>query len=340
MENKPNSKNSEQTIQVTPLPEMVGLRLDKALAFLPEIENRSRASHLIDSSLVKVNGKIAKASHPLKSTDLIEVTIPAPVPTELQSYDLKLDVLFEDSDVIVINKPAGLVVHPAAGHAHDTLVNALISHTDDLSMKFGEERPGIVHRLDKETSGIIVVAKNDKAHESLTAQFKERSTHRIYYAVCIGTARNLSGSVKSFLARHPVDRKKYASVLGDDRKPLVNPDDDPGLGKWAVTHYEVLSRKSGLSYMKMKLETGRTHQIRVHLSESGIPIAGDSLYGADKKIRSVEQKSIQEDLRSLPRFLLHAAELGFTHPRTQERMFFKKDWPEDIAVLIKKWGLL
>lgn len=242
--------------------------------------------------------------------------------------------------MIVINKPAGLVVHPAAGHAHDTLVNALISHTDDLSMKFGEERPGIVHRLDKETSGIIVVAKNDKAHESLTAQFKERSTHRIYYAVCIGTSRNLNGTIRSFLARHPVDRKKYASVLGEDRRPLQDQDDPPDIGKWAVTHYDVLARKSGLSYLKLKLETGRTHQIRVHLSENGLPIAGDTLYGADKKIKSVEQRVIQEELRSLPRFLLHAAELGFTHPRTQERMLFKQEWPADIMTHIKKWGLL
>lgn len=319
---------------------MAGLRLDKALTILPEVETRSRASHLIENSMVKVNGKIAKASLSIKEGDALEIKIPAPTPTELQSYDLKLDVLFEDSDVIVINKPAGLVVHPAAGHAHDTLVNALISHTDDLSMKFGEERPGIVHRLDKETSGIIVVAKNDKAHESLTAQFKERSTHRIYYAVSIGTSRNLNGTIKSFLARHPVDRKKYASVIGDDRRPIQDQDDPPSVGKWAVTHYEALNRKSGLTYMKLKLETGRTHQIRVHLSENGLPIAGDTLYGADRKIKSVEQRQIQEDLRALPRFLLHAAELGFTHPRTQERMFFKQEWPEDILTLIKKWGLL
>ncbi|HEX7674574.1 MAG TPA: RluA family pseudouridine synthase [Bdellovibrio sp.] len=327
------------TLKVTASEEMAGLRLDKALSLIPEIETRSRASHLIDNSHVLVNGKTEKASLKIKAGDLIEIQMPEPTPSELQPYDLKLDVLFEDQDVIVINKPAGLVVHPAAGHAHDTLVNALISHTDDLSMKFGEERPGIVHRLDKETSGIIVVAKNDKAHESLTAQFKERSTHRIYYAVCIGTARTMTGTIRSYLARHPVDRKRYASVRNDEGQIWTDPDDPPMIGKWASTHYEVLSRKSNLSYLKLKLETGRTHQIRVHLSENNLPIAGDNLYGADKKIKSVEQRVIQEDLRALPRFLLHAAELGFTHPRTDERMFFKKDWPEDILSLIKKWGL-
>jgi len=318
---------------------MVGLRLDKALALHPEISTRSRASYLIDHQKVLVNGKPAKASLALKLGDEIAIEIPAPVPTEIVPYELALDILFEDEDLIVINKPSGLVIHPAAGHAQDTLVNALINHTDDLSMKFGEERPGIVHRLDKETSGIIVVAKNDKAHESLTAQFKERSTHRIYFAVAAGTARVLNGTIKSFLARHPVDRKRYASVLGDDRKPLLDVNNPPDIGKWAVTHFDVLARKSGLSYLKLKLETGRTHQIRVHLSENGLPILGDTLYGADRKIKTLESKQTQEDARNLDRFLLHAAELGFTHPRTKEKMFFSQDWPENIQVLIKKWGL-
>lgn len=318
---------------------MAGLRLDKALALVPEVGTRSRASHLLEAQSVFLNGKIAKASAAVKENDLIEISLPEASPSSLQPYDLKLDVLFEDKDLIVINKPSGLVVHPAAGHAQDTLVNALLAHTDDLSMKFGEERPGIVHRLDKETSGIIVVAKNDQTHEALTAQFKERSTHRVYYAVCLGTAKNLSGTIKSFLARHPVDRKRYASVLNEDRKPLQDQDDPPLTGKWAVTHYEVLSRKSGLSYLKLKLETGRTHQIRVHLSENGLPIAGDELYGANKKIKNIEAKGTQEDVRHLSRFLLHAAELAFTHPRTQERMSFKQDWPEDLRLLLKKWGL-
>lgn len=319
---------------------MHGLRLDKAIALLEEIGTRSRASHLIENSMVLLNGKVAKASASVKENDLIEISLPEIQPTDLQPYYLKLDILFEDEDLIVINKPAGLVVHPAAGHAHDTLVNALLAHTDDLSMKFGEERPGIVHRLDKETSGVIVVAKHDKAHEALTAQFKERSTHRIYYAVCLGTAKNLQGTIKSFLARHPTDRKRYASVLDHDRRPLQDKEDPPSIGKWAVTHYDVLTRKSGLSYLKLKLETGRTHQIRVHLSESSLPIAGDVLYAADKKVKNIEAKATQEDIRNLPRFLLHAAELGFTHPRTQERLTFKQDWPEDIRTLLKKWGLV
>lgn len=319
---------------------MHGLRLDKAIALLEEIGTRSRASHLIEHSSVLLNGKVAKSSAIVKENDLIEISLPQAEPGELQPYDLKLDVLFEDEDLIVINKPAGLVVHPAAGHVNDTLVNALLAHTDDLSMKFGEERPGIVHRLDKETSGVIVVAKNDKTHESITAQFKERSTHRIYFAVCLGTAKNLQGTIKSFLARHPTDRKRYASVLGSDKKNLQDKENPPSIGKWAVTHYDVLSRKSGITYLKLKLETGRTHQIRVHLSESGLPIAGDSLYGADKKLKNIEARILQEDIRNLPRFLLHAAELGFTHPRTQERLTFKQDWPEDIQTLLKKWGLV
>lgn len=335
MENKGLSTLLNFTVNA----DLQGLRLDKALASFAEIGTRSRASHLIESSLVKLNGKPGKASAVVKNGDQILCEIPAPTPGELQPYDFKLDVLFEDDDLIVINKPSGLVVHPAAGHQQDTLVNALLAHTANLSMKFGEERPGIVHRLDKETSGIIVVAKNDRTHEDLARQFKERSTHRIYYAVAIGTARVLSGTFKSFLARHPIDRKRYASVLDEDRKAIHDHDAAPEIGKWAVTHYQVLARKSGLSYLKLKLETGRTHQIRVHLSENGLPILGDVLYGADKKIKNIEAKSTQEDARKLSRFLLHAAELAFTHPRTQQRMTFVKDWPEDTLILLNKWGL-
>jgi len=318
--------------------EMFGLRLDKALALRPEIETRSRASHLIEEGLVVVNGRPAKASSVLKQGDQIEVQIPDPEPTELIAYDFPLEILFEDDDVIVINKPSGLVVHPAAGHAQDTLVNALIHHSKNLSMKFGERRPGIVHRLDKETSGILVVAKNDRAHEKLTAQFKERSIHRIYFAVCVGSIKPANGVIQSYLTRHPGDRKKYASVLGKDRKIQAVHSPEPSIGKWAVTNYEVLAAKSGLLYCKLKLETGRTHQIRVHLSEKGAPIAGDSLYGADKKIKGIGSKQIQIEVKSLNRFLLHAAELGFTHPTTGEKLFFSRDWPSNVKPLLQSWG--
>jgi 23S rRNA pseudouridine1911/1915/1917 synthase len=319
--------------------EMLGLRLDKALALRSEIETRSRASYLIEEGLVSVNGRIGKASLLLKAGDQIEIQLPEPVPTELIPYDFPLDILFEDEHLIVINKPSGLVVHPAAGHAQDTMVNALLHHTKDLSMKFGEQRPGIVHRLDKETSGLLVVAKNDQAHEKLTQQFKERSIHRIYYAVCIGAPKPAKGSVQSYLARHPTDRKRYASLLGSDRKVQSTKLPEPSFGKWAVTHYDLLKTNSGLSYCKLKLETGRTHQIRVHLSEKGSPIAGDLLYGADKKTKSIESKKVQSEIKDLNRFLLHAAELGFTHPVTGKELMFTQEWPEDILALLKAWGL-
>lgn len=326
-------------IKINAPSEMGGLRLDKALAQIPEIETRSRASWLIDEGRVLVNSKSAKASLAIKPNDLIEVDLPEVTSNELQAYDFKLDILHEDSDVIVINKPAGLVVHPAAGHEQDTLVNALLAHTQDFNMKFGDNRPGIVHRIDKETSGILVVAKNDRAHENLVLQFKERTTHRLYHAVCIGRPKTLSGTIKSWLARHPVDRKRYASVLGEDRKVITDSQAEVSSGKWALTHFEVLKHKGGLSYLQLKLETGRTHQIRIHLSEAGCPIVGDSLYGADKKIKNVEAKDSQNDIKNLQRFLLHACELSFTHPSSGERLHFKSDWPQLDLELIKKWGL-
>lgn len=319
---------------------MQDLRLDKALALIEAIGTRSRATYLIDNSAVLLNSKSVKASTTIKEGDLIEVHLPQAKPVGLVPYDFPLDILFEDDDIIVINKPSGLVMHPAAGHEQDTLVNALLAHTKNLSMKFGEERPGIVHRIDKETSGIIVVAKNDKAHESLTQQFKERSTHRIYYAVSIGTSPTLYGTIKSYLARHPVDRKKYSSILGKNKKPLGESDETPEYGKWAITHFECLKRVKGLSYMKLKLETGRTHQIRIHLSEQGLPIAGDSLYGADRKIKNISSSEVSADIKNLNRFLLHAAELGFSHPRTNERMLFVSPWPEADELLLKRWGVL
>lgn len=319
---------------------MLAQRLDKALSLIPEIGSRSRAASLLADKRILVNGNLVKASYTVQAGDAFEISLPEPEPSDLQPYDFPLDILFEDEDIIVVNKPAGLVVHPAAGHAQDTLVNALLHHTKNLSMKFGENRPGIVHRLDKETSGVLVVAKNDKAHENLSKQFQERSIRRIYYAVAIGNARNTEGTITSFLNRHPVDRKRQSSVIDESKKIITDISRTDVDGRFAITKYKVLSSKSGLSYMQLKLETGRTHQIRVHLSEQGLPIAGDATYGADKKVKNLAAKNTQIDIKQLSRFMLHAGELDFNHPRTQDRLEFKADWPSSEKDLLIKWGLI
>jgi 23S rRNA pseudouridine1911/1915/1917 synthase len=297
------------------LPEQGGLRLDKWLAGLEFIPSRSRAAELIDRGLVTKGGKALKASYRLQSGDRIQVEIPPPEPSELQPLDAPLDLLFEDEDLVVLNKPAGLVVHPAAGHAQDTLVNILLHHVGKLSMGFNEGRPGIVHRLDRDTSGVLVVAKNDMAHHHLAAQFKHKTAHRIYWAITHGVPQRSPQTVRSYLARHPTDRKKFASRQDEQ-------------GKLAITHFKTLkSLPSKMSWLECRLETGRTHQIRVHLSESGLPILGDRLYGRKDKY-----------INSLNRVALHACELGFEHPRSHEKMLFRVGWPKELAELCDELG--
>ncbi|MBX3040466.1 MAG: RluA family pseudouridine synthase [Bdellovibrionaceae bacterium] len=315
-----------------------GVRLDKWLSAWPEISSRSRAALLIDEHQVFVNSHPGKASLLLKVGDLVTVSFPQARESELKPMAMSLDLLFEDRDLLVVNKPSGLVVHPAAGHAADTLVNALVAHTDDLAMGFGEERPGIVHRLDKETSGLLVVAKNDATQAALATQFQERSIHRLYQAVCHGEIAKLNGRIESYLARHPTDRKRFASVLGSDRKIIRDAANPPAIGKWAATTFKRLAIKHGMSFLELKLETGRTHQIRVHLSELGHPLVGDSTYGADRRIKSIPSVGVREQIQHLNRFFLHARELGFTHPRTGERMMFKTEWPDPARGLLNQWG--
>lgn len=298
------------------MPEDSGLRIDKYLSTLEEISSRNYARNLIDKKLVFVDGKNVKASHSLSEGQTVEIELPPIADTKLTPYNLKLDILFEDADLLVINKPSGLVVHPAAGHQQDTLVNALLAHTHELSMK-NEMRPGIVHRIDKETSGLLVVAKNDRAHDRLSQQFKNKTTHRIYFALIDGQLPKMTGVCKSFLARHPYDRKRYAS-LKENNKIIIDENADVAIGKWAVTHFTKIAQHSKMSYVRIKLETGRTHQIRVHMSELGHPLVGDTLYGYSQK------KKHELDIN---RFFLHAAELGFVHPTTQENLLFKVGWP-------------
>lgn len=291
------------------------IRLDKWLGELSFVSSRTRAAELIDRGLVTLNGKTLKASQKISAGATLRIEIPAAPASRLLPLDAPLDVLHEDQEVIVVNKPSGLVVHPAAGHAQDTLVNILLHHVDHLSMGFNERRPGIVHRLDRDTSGILVVAKTDFAHKFLAQQFRTKQAHRIYWALVNGKPKVSPGTVRSFLARHPTDRKRFASNAN-------------GIGKSAVTHYKTLQTlPSGLSWLQCQLETGRTHQIRVHLSESGLPILGDPIYGgrAVKKI-------------SAPRMALHACELAFEHPHTRETMHFKVGWPPELAQLARELG--
>lgn len=325
-------------MRLTVPPEAAGVRLDKFLSTLEEIGSRARATKLIDDSMVKVDGKDAKASSILKSGEIIDVTFPEPKKANLERYEIALEILHEDADVIVVDKPAGLVVHPAAGHHGDTLVNALVAHAKDLSMGFGEDRPGIVHRLDKETSGLLVVAKNDRAQNSLAEQFRERSIHRLYQAVVFGELQPPAGTVQSHLARAPNERKRFASIRGADRKIQRTENPVPGIGKWAITDYRTVRRGKGLSFVEIRLRTGRTHQIRVHLSELGHPLIGDSLYGADRRIKSLESIRVREQIESLDRFFLHARELGFTHPTTGERLTFAREWPAKEYALLREWG--
>lgn len=303
---------------ITVTEEQAKQRLDKWLSQLDIMPSRSRAADLIERGLVTLNGKVLKASQKLNAGDVIRVEIPEPPPKTLQPMAGDLDIMFEDEDLMVINKPAGLVVHPAAGHAQDTLVNIILHHvgkfSSRLSMGFGEQRPGIVHRLDRDTSGIIVVAKNDLAHHSLSDQFRKKTAHRVYWALVQGVPPRTEATLNSYLARHPQDRKKFAS---SEKKQ----------GKLAITHYkEIQSLPSKISWLKCVLETGRTHQIRVHMSEAGLPILGDPLYGPRKN--SVH----------ITRMALHAVELGFVHPRTQEKMFFHAGWPEALATMARELG--
>lgn len=302
-----------------------GQRLDKFLGTLPEIGSRSRAEQLIDKGLVTHAGTKLKGSHRIKSGETYTIQIPAPEPTELQPLtSIQLEIKYEDQDCLVILKPAGLVVHPAAGHAQDTLVNALIGQVNNLAMGFGENRPGIVHRLDKDTSGLLVIAKTDRAQEMLARQFQKRTVTRHYWALVHGTPKLKKKTIESNLSRHPTQRKRFASAE---------------VGKRAVTHYEVIKSAQNLSLLKCKLETGRTHQIRVHLSELGHPVVGDKLYGSQRQQAKLG-KELKEQIENLNRIGLHAFELGFNLPSTNQFKDFQADWPADIKPLIEKLGML
>lgn len=287
-----------------------GQRIDKYLSIMIEGKSRSFVQGLIDEKKVKANSKVIKSNYKIKKGDFIEVEVPEPVELNVSAEEMNLDIVYEDEDVLVVNKEKGIVVHPAPGNYTGTLVNGILHHCSDLSGINGVIRPGIVHRIDKDTSGILVIAKNDEAHNDLAAQFKEHSIKREYYALVEGKFSNVKGSVDKPISRDKKERIKMA----------INSD-----GKRAVTHYEVLEQyDKGVSLVKCTLETGRTHQIRVHMASIGHPLVGDLVYGYKRQKFNIEGQA------------LHAKTLGFIHPRTKEYMEFTSELPNYFKELLEK----
>ena len=285
-------------------------RLDAFLASSLDGLTRSQATRLIESGEVAVNGRAVSKSYKLAGGEDIAVTLPEPEPVEAVPQDIPLDVVYEDADVIVVNKPSGMVVHPAPGHPDGTLVNALLYHcAGTLSGVGGALRPGIVHRIDRDTSGLIIAAKNDAAHQYLSAQLADHTLARTYECIVVGALREDRGTVDAPIARHPTDRKRMAVVAG---------------GREAVTHWEVIARYPGYTHVRCRLETGRTHQIRVHMAYIGHPILGDTVYGAKKEVPGLTGQC------------LHAVGLRFLHPRTHEVVELSCPLPDEFTRMLQK----
>lgn len=291
--------------------DQAGERLDAFLARMGEGLTRSTAQKLIEQGQVLRNGKPGKKNDKLNPGDIVEYTVPEAKPVDIVATEMPLDIVYEDEDVLVINKPKGLVVHPAAGHQEDTLVNGLLyAMGDDLSGINGELRPGIVHRIDKDTSGLLAVAKNDLAHTMLASQLKDHSMARTYDAIVCGSMKEDSGTVDAPIGRHPTDRKKMC-VTQRNSKP-------------AITHWEVVTRYKGYTHIRCKLETGRTHQIRVHMAYIGHPILGDTVYGHKKPELGQSSQC------------LHAGALCFAHPRDGRPILVFAELPQYFKEVLEK----
>lgn len=289
--------------------EFVGERIDKALSQMEEAWSRSQISNWLDEERILVNGVNVKAKYKVRLGDVIEVDIPEVVELEIIPEDLNLEIIYEDADVLVVNKPRGMVVHPAPGHASGTLVNGLMHHCKDLSGINGVARPGIVHRIDKDTSGLLMVAKNDVAHESLVNQLVNKTVTRKYTALVHGHIAHEKGTIEAPIGRDQKDRQKQAVVDN---------------GKHAVTHFQVIENFGEFTLVECRLETGRTHQIRVHMNYIGFPLAGDPKYGPKKTLEFNGQ-------------VLHAGVLGFEHPVTKEYLEFESPLPEDFKQLLEEF---
>jgi 23S rRNA pseudouridine1911/1915/1917 synthase len=300
--------------QVPVTPDGAGKRLDAWLSTREPDLSRARIQELIRAGHILLNEQPTKPSHKLAAGQVIALTIPPAVAVDLKAENIPLEILFEDQDLIVLNKPAGLVVHPAAGHADGTLVNALLAHCPDLEGIGGEKRPGIVHRLDRDTTGAMVVAKNETAMRSLVNQFRHRQVTKEYLALVWGHLAPAAGRTETLIGRNPRDRKKMCT------RP------DPSSGRQAITVYQTIETFADTSLVKIQIETGRTHQIRVHMAFLGHPVVGDQQYGRPRR-----------DVLPVPvpdRQMLHAARLSFTHPRTGQARTFEAPMPTDMSELI------
>lgn len=295
--------------------EKSGARLDVFVSEMMSL-TRSAAQRLIEDGSVSVNGKLSAKNYRVREGDDIDCELPEPIPADAVPQEIPLDIVYEDADLLVVNKPRGMVVHPAPGNPNGTLVNALLWHIKDLSGINGVIRPGIVHRIDKNTSGLLIIAKNDAAHLALAEQIKTHSFEREYRAVVVGNLKENSGTVDAPIARNPRDRKKMAIVPN---------------GRPARTHYAVVERFRGYTYVSLRLETGRTHQIRVHMSSLGHPVFGDETYGGGH--------TKAEKRLALGGQCLHAKRIGFTHPSTGEFLSFDSELPdyfESVLALLRK----
>lgn len=299
----------------------VGERLDAWIAARVPRLSRSRVAQLLEHGQITVNGRAARKSRRAEAGDVVEIELPAPEPSYAAAEDLPLSIVYEDADLLVLDKPAGIVVHPAPGHRSGTLVNALLHHVGDLSGIGGVLRPGIVHRLDRDTSGLLLVAKNDEAHRALADALKRREVHRVYWVVAWGHLTGDDLVVEAPIARSPTHRKHMAVVAG---------------GRHATTRFHRLERWVAADLLRAELETGRTHQIRVHLAHIGHPVVGDEVYGAAGARRTSGPGALwaRQLAKMVPRQFLHAAELSFTHPRTGEKLRFRSPLPADLAPAI------
>ena len=309
MNDEPNPVN---TVELIAPKTTARLRLDRYLATeLPQF-SRSRLQHLIRKGFVRLNGHPARASDQVRAGDRVEVQEPPMEKARYEAEPIPLNILFEDGDLLVINKPAGLVIHPGAGHREHTLVNALLHHCPTLSGIGGQERPGIVHRLDKETSGCLVVAKNDATHRALASQFAGRTVQKVYLALAAGKLRNSAGAIEADIGRHPVHRQRMTIARAR--------------GRTAKTDYRVVRAGLNATLVECRLHTGRTHQIRVHLHHLGHPILGDKIYAA-------------KSAKHFPRQMLHAWKLGFEHPRAGEWKVFEAPTPDDFNDALRSVGI-